>query len=547
DSAVTGTTRASLNVSLPQLAVVVNEIQFKPPTGEPEWVELFNASQQSISLDSWQFGDSRRRVVLDSVGVCLAAGEYALVLPPNADLPSGTPPGVPVWRTQGAWPGLSNAGDAVVLADPCGYVVDSVFYRPSWARGSGSLERLLATASSTDSANWRSSSDPAGATPGRLNTATPRDVDLALVAVHSRGARVGQTSRLSLRVANVGLSVVPAARVAVSCLDTGEELWNGTVTALAPGDTLDLEAAVEFSRPGWCTLLATVACEADSRSENNSAAFRLYVSFPFGAVTLNELYVAPLAGQAEWVEIANVSQWSVDLFGWALQDARGAAGMGTVRDSLVLPPGGFALLAGDSSALNPWELPSGALFTVVSPWPGFNDDVDAVRLVDPAGAAADSARYDAAWRVERGYSLEKLRPELPSARRQSWTRCTDPTGGTPGAPNSVFAYTMPKEAAFSVSPNPFSPDGDGHEDVAVFSLNFPAAQATVRLRVFDVLGRRVRELLASEPCGPHRLVVWDGRDDLGRPCRVGPYVALLEWRAESGVSGVERAVVVLAW
>ena len=546
-SAATDTARATLQVLFPSRTAVVNEIQFDPPPGEPEWVEVFNSGSQGASLDGWELGDSRRRVPLDSTGVCLEPGGYALLLPPGEMPPVDTPPGVAVWHTAGTWPGLSNGGDAVVLVDPCGSAVDSVFYRPTWVHGTGSLERILAGGPSTDSTNWETCQAPSGATPGRLNVATPRDVDLAVEAVKVDRTHVGVETGVSVWVRNVGLSGVSQATLAVTWLETGERVWTGSLGPLAPGDSVELSGEVQFDRPGWATLQVSLRCALDSRTANDTAQSRLYVSVPFGSVAFNELYVTPLPGEAEWVEVVNNSRWQVDLKGWTLQDQRGPRGAGTVLDSLALSPSSFAVFAADSSVWSTWGQGTSGARVTLDRWPGFNDAGDVVRLVDPGSAVVDSVRYSGFWPLESGYSLEKLRPELPSPAQASWVRSADPGGATPGQPNSVFAYTTPKEAALGVAPNPFSPDGDGHEDVAVFSLNFPCASVEARLRLFDVLGRRVRQLLANEPCGPHRLVVWDGRDDLGHLCRVGPYVALLEWHAANGQRGAERAVVVVAW
>jgi len=55
-----------------------------------------------------------------------------------------------------------------------------------------------------------------------------------------------------------------------------------------------------------------------------------------------------------------------------------------------------------------------------------------------------------------------------------------------------------------------------------------AADASVRLTVYDVAGRAIRSLIvaAAEPAGEHH-VVWDGRDDAGRAVGPGLYLARL--------------------
>jgi len=64
-------------------------------------------------------------------------------------------------------------------------------------------------------------------------------------------------------------------------------------------------------------------------------------------------------------------------------------------------------------------------------------------------------------------------------------------------------------------PNPFNP-------MTTISLSLPAAgQATVE--VFDVKGRRLRQLFQGTlPAGPHSFT-WDGRDTAGRLQSSGVY------------------------
>ena len=55
----------------------------------------------------------------------------------------------------------------------------------------------------------------------------------------------------------------------------------------------------------------------------------------------------------------------------------------------------------------------------------------------------------------------------------------------------------------------------------------PAAGGPVTLAVYDVRGRRVRTLVdAPQTPGPKTLV-WNGRDDAGRPVTSGVYFSVL--------------------
>jgi len=75
-------------------------------------------------------------------------------------------------------------------------------------------------------------------------------------------------------------------------------------------------------------------------------------------------------------------------------------------------------------------------------------------------------------------------------------------------------------------PNPFSPDGDGVEDVTVFSLG-SLRNRNARgwdLAVLDGSGRRLKTLRPEDaPPEPPEAVVWDGTDDQGRILPAGVY------------------------
>jgi hypothetical protein len=86
----------------------------------------------------------------------------------------------------------------------------------------------------------------------------------------------------------------------------------------------------------------------------------------------------------------------------------------------------------------------------------------------------------------------------------------------------------------SISPTPFSPDRDGHEDVAAITYSLESRRSIIRIRIYDIRGVLVRELVRSDLVGPEGVVYWDGLDELGRELRVGVYVVLLEAASQSG-------------
>jgi subtilisin family serine protease len=117
----------------------------------------------------------------------------------------------------------------------------------------------------------------------------------------------------------------------------------------------------------------------------------------------------------------------------------------------------------------------------------------------------------------------------------------DPANGTLNVPvtlvvgHSTSAVgSLPEAFALTgVVPNPFNPQTAIH-----FTL--PQTQ-TVYLRVYDVQGHLVRELVDGvKPAGPNQ-VNWDGRDGSGRSVASGTYFARLE---SGGLTSVKSMVLV---
>jgi hypothetical protein len=98
---------------------------------------------------------------------------------------------------------------------------------------------------------------------------------------------------------------------------------------------------------------------------------------------------------------------------------------------------------------------------------------------------------------------------------------------------------VPRE--FALKPlyrNPFSvKDGNLNID---FSLE---ATAEVKLFVYDITGRRVREIFRGRlPAGDHHRRVWDGRDDGGKLVAAGVYLFMLD--AGGSATATQKVVLV---
>jgi flagellar hook assembly protein FlgD len=113
-------------------------------------------------------------------------------------------------------------------------------------------------------------------------------------------------------------------------------------------------------------------------------------------------------------------------------------------------------------------------------------------------------------------------------------------GGTPGKINSVMTISAVSNSTISISPNPFSPDGDGLEDYCIIHYNLPMPASMLNVRIYDIKGRCIRMLANGEFAGAKGEIIWDGLDENRQRARIGVYIVYLE--ATDRSSGrVERA------
>jgi hypothetical protein len=175
-----GNDTTSIRLRVGEGDIVVNEIMYAPAAGEPEWVELFNRGQVSVDVRGWWIEDSsKKKACLTSLPLVIAPGEF-LVISQDKELFQEKPNQCEyrVVQPQGSWPSFNNYAsdasgyaDAVCIRDSSGCISDYVAYGEAWAtRRYGSLERVSASVSSRQAANWSSSVAPSGSTPCGRNS-----------------------------------------------------------------------------------------------------------------------------------------------------------------------------------------------------------------------------------------------------------------------------------------------------------------------------------------------------------------------------------------
>ncbi len=190
------TLRFVLAEDIPADSLVINEIMFDPQAGNCEWLEVYNPSSRWVGMLGSHFTGGQKytgyssplpQTIIPPFDYGLIASHDTLVLATYPTLQSRKKLILDFNRISLE---LTNDSCSVLLYNDDLTTIDSVRYYSSWHttpqtdRTGISLERVAWNHASNDPRNWKSSSDPAGATPLAPNSAA-HFVDTGASAVFS--------------------------------------------------------------------------------------------------------------------------------------------------------------------------------------------------------------------------------------------------------------------------------------------------------------------------------------------------------------------------
>ncbi|MGH7494624.1 MAG: lamin tail domain-containing protein [bacterium] len=546
------TTSIQIAVGWRREVIVLNEVMFDPGSGQPEWIEIYNPQAFSVPLGDWLVADEsggkstpalpreipprRYRVLTASAAVAQNFGlaDTAVIL-------------------LNRFPSLNNGGDAVLLHDFSGALIDSLAYEGDWGQPGKSIEKIWHERGNNQR-NWLPSRASRGATPAAFNSVSPREYDLEIgpLRINPQRPHYGESIHLEAPVFNSGRRTLSSFSVVLHYEPDAPPSGAGPVWLAELPITLELHAQDSFlveipwAQPpsGKIKITAEVRAEQDCTAENSRTSTQLPVGYPSRSAVINEIYNAPLSGEIEWFEIFNPSAAPVNLAEWLWRDGDAVSPAILPDCTLVLAPGEFAVLSATGSIPH---LIEGALHLPLTRWLTLNNDEERIEVFDFNRGRQDSLRFNSRWGGTTGVSLERINPHLTTQDSSNWSSCVDHSGSTPGRANSILTTALPAAATLSVSPNPFSPDEDGFHDFALLQINLPVTTAAVQVKIYDLRGRLIRHLLNNQPVGSQYQAIWNGRDDRGESVRTGLYIVYLQaLRADEGILLEAKATIIVA-
>lgn len=202
---------------------------------------------------------------------------------------------------------------------------------------------------------------------------------------------------------------------------------------------------------------------------------------PNVVVLMNEIYSRGTATDPDWIELYNSSNAPFDIGKCKIYDSGGKAGTKPKKQlalGTVIPAKGFYVVVTDGSNTEDFGLSSGG---------------EAVWLEDSTGAVIDTVAFTA---------METTQSFGRTTDGGIWKLLTTITRGASNGSGTAVHGNTPMVTDFRLEqnyPNPFNPS-------TTIAFTLPRS-GMVALRVYDTLGREVRQLLNGyREAGTHQIV-----------------------------------------
>ncbi|HEY0769147.1 MAG TPA: lamin tail domain-containing protein, partial [Sphingobacteriaceae bacterium] len=408
-----------------------------------EFIELWNTTDKIIHLNNWKYSDPSTSYTFGNDS--LQAGEYLIVCAKTDTLEFkrfGRVTGI------SPWPSLNNSSDIIKLVSDKNITISEISYSDSWYKdaikkqGGYTLERIDPLSKCEGSFNWIASADIRGGTPGKINSVYQQNYD----SLHFKADSLKQTSDTTLKVwfnKPVDQSSLTSDKFILN--PASASLKTLLLDADAKQLTLTYQQKFTSGIHFDLTIQSLKDCSGNIISGLNQPMEFITAPPPSVRLDTATIYItevfpdpSPEIGLplAEFVEIYNPGNDTIDLDGWTVRDATTTTTIG--KNSILSKQYVILCPAADTTQYKSFGKVIG-----LSPWPSFTNTSDQVILKSFKDRTVDSVAYYDTWyknaqKKSGGWTLERIDPLSQCSGSSAWSASKDTAGGTPGKVNSIY-------------------------------------------------------------------------------------------------------------
>jgi len=527
-----------------QFDIVINEIMADPDPSVQlpnfEYIELYNRSNFDISLKDWKIS-AGTTIKTISAGLVPAKG-FAII----TDVESlsafqlfGNTIGVE------SFPSLTNTGENICLKDKSGSIISSVNYSDTWYKnnikinGGWSLEQIDPNTPCAEFNNWIASNDQKGGSPGQQNSVFASNPDTIVPELVRAAIIDNSTIQLyfsesldSTTVLSTSIYVVNHNIGNPSVINPVEPDYKSLILSFSQNFNIDTVYTV--------TINSTLTdCVGNIITSSNSCQFAIPQPVDSFDIAINEVLFNPLPDNVDFVEIYNRSNKTIDL-----KDIRIANcdDLGQLNSISEIAPNGFLLFpkqylvltSSDQKVKEKYKTINQNGFVNILGMPSFNDDEGTIVICDKSLNMIDKFKYTDKMQFELlnsvdGVSLERINFNYPTNDQGNWHSAAESVGfATPAYKNSQYSENIQTTDDIKVSPEVFSPDNDGYNDVLQISYSLKSSGFVANIDIYDSNGRLEKHLVKSQQLAMEGVFTWDGINELNQKGEIGIYVIYIE-------------------
>lgn len=511
--------------------VIINEFMCDPSPSvdlpEVEYIEIYNKSTKYFNLQNWKIGDNTSfgtismRWLLPNEYVILCASSSLTVYPDAVSVSN--------------FPSLNNAGDAIVLKDNNGILIDQLTYTDEWYQndkkktGGYSLERIKPFVPCSSQKNWRASDSKTGGTPFAVNSVFDNSLDTDLPCIISSTVLNSTTLEIQFNEGMDSTSVINAG----FSIDPNLLLHSITVDSQFP-TACQIQFLDTIKRSHEYAINIQGIADCSLNQANLSNHFYLPEQAIKGDLVINEILYNPLSGGCDFLELYNTSDKIIDLHG--LEVAR--FGNDTISDPIqiekqsIIKPNGYIYICSDTLFMvnhYPFTATSSGIQMELPP---FSVDSSTIFIIYDS-VIIDRVSYSDNWQFSlienrKGKSIERIHPNENSNAPTNWHTAAESVGfATPGSKNSQSGTTT-ANGDFEYTNKNISPDNDGFEDLLGIHYKMEEPGMLGTFKIFDDQGRLIKTVFKNELLATEGFFAWDGISDNATKASIGVYVGCLE-------------------
>lgn len=528
--------------------VVITEILPDPLPSyglpESEFIELYNRTGAVVNLGGWKLSDLTSTATIP--GFELNPGTYVVLAPAQFATCCGDVIAVP------GFPSLNNNGDAIVLSDNRGNIIDSVYYDNKWfhdvskAAGGWSLELIDPDNICSGRDNWTASENPAGGTPGRQNSVYAQRPDrtgpVVISAIPDDSLRLIVTFNERL---DSSLPLVADFQTTGGPVVSGCRFFDRSQTSVEVRFATAMKSGIIYT----LQMTRVYDCSGNAiKVPFLEIPFALPQSPASGDLVVNEILFNPRPTGVDFAELYNASEKVFDLANLTLKNPKSSAPHrhAVSGQPRLIFPGQYVALTTNADVLKGEYVSGHEEHFVESEIPPLNDDEGILCLQDVHGLMIDSVFYSRDFhspfvKNAEGVSLERISPVLPADDPSNWRSGSSASGfATPGYRNANSRPSVTiDEGSVEVEPDILRPTVTSH-DFTRINYRFGQGGMIATVRIFDTKGRLIKTVADHELLGTEGFFRWDGETDRGLSASTGYYLVMFQIFDADGVVRIWR-------